>query len=171
MQKYAVELLNYWEYKVLAGLWATFYSDDLPILFLLFVALEMLDIFTRWLALSRQCFLAIYPQTPCNLYRALVFMWQARRWRFIRSTGLRDGFCDKMLIYLILLLLAATVDGALTIVHIPGRVLLTIVTTVLATTEGLSILENLSECGVPVIKQIKDKFQKKLGGETNDSCK
>lgn len=165
MQKYIMELLNYWQYKVLAGLWASIYSDDLPVLFLLFLGLEFLDIFTRWLALSRQCHMAIFPQSPCNLYKALTFLWQARKWRYIRSTGLRDGFCDKMLTYLLLLFLAATVDGALTIVHIPGRVLLTIVVTVLATTEGLSILENLSECGVPVIKQIKDKFVKKIGGE------
>lgn len=165
MQKYIMELLNYWQYKVLAGLWASIYSDDLPVLFLLFIGLECLDIFTRWLALSRQCHKALYPQSPCNLYQSLMFLWQARKWRYIRSTGLRDGFCDKMLTYLLLLFLSATVDGALTIVHIPGRVLLTIVVTVLATTEGLSILENLSECGVPVIKQIKDKFVKKIGGE------
>lgn len=161
MQKYITECLNYWEYKILAGLWAAVYTDELPILFLMFVGLEMMDIFTRWLALSYACHKAMYPQTPCNLWQSFKFLWQARKWRWIRSTGLRDGFCDKMLIYLILLLLAATVDGALAIGHMP-RVLLTIVVTVLATTEALSVLENLSECDVPVIKQIASLFKKKV---------
>ena len=161
MHKYLTAIADYWEGKVLAGLFAAVFSDDLLILLCIFVALECMDIFTRWLSLSRQCFLAIYQNVPCSLWRAFTFIWQARKWRFIKSAGLRDGFCDKMLIYLTLLLLAALVDGALYIAHSP-RVLLTITVTVLAATEALSILENLSETGVGVVAKIKDKFMKKV---------
>ena len=162
MLKHLQSIGQYIQYKILAGAWAVFWTDDLPRLFFLFLLLEFLDIFTRWLALSVQCFKALYPQTPCNLWRAFCFLPTARRWRFIRSTGLRDGFCDKMLTYLVLLLVAALVDGALLIVHIPARVLLTIVTVVLATTEGLSIIENLGECGVAVVGEIKKRFIEKM---------
>lgn len=161
MQKYVAEVIKYWHEKVFVGLWAAFWTEDVLMLFLLFVGLECLDIFTRWLALSRACFKAIYPQTHCSLWRAFRFLWQARKWRYIRSTGLRDGFCDKMLTYMLLLLLALMVDGAMLIVHIPGRFLMTVVTTVLSTTEALSILENLSECGIGVISEIRKKFTEK----------
>ena len=88
-------------------------------------------------------------------------MWQARKWRWIKSTGLRDGFCDKMLVYLILLLVAALVDGALIIGHVPP-VMRMVTTTVLATTEALSICENLGEAGVSVVKEIQKKLKEKI---------
>ena len=162
MFKHLQNIGQYIQYKILAGAWAVFWTDDLPRLFLLFVGLELMDIFTRWIALSFDWFKKTYPQTPCNLWTAVCWMWQARKWRWIKSTGLRDGFCDKMLTYLLLLLMAALVDGALLIVHIPARVLLTIVTVVLATTEGLSIIENLGECGVAVVGEIKRRFVEKI---------
>ena len=165
MHKYLSELTNYGQYKILAGLWATIYSDNLPILFLLFVIMELLDIYTRWLALSYDCFKSLYPQTPCNLYRAATFMWQARKWRWIKSTGLREGFCDKMLTYLLLLTLAAVVDGALAIARMPRGILLAAVVTVLSTTEALSILENLGECNVQAIAAIKEQFKKAVNKE------
>ena len=161
MHKYMVEVKDYIQYKIIFGLVASVFTDDFFKLLCIFALLEFMDIFTRWLSLSRQCFLAIYQNVPCSLWRAFTFMWQARKWRFIKSAGLRDGFCDKMLIYLTLLLLAALVDGALYIAHSP-RVLLTITVTVLAATEAISILENLSETGVGVVAKIKDRFLKKV---------
>ena len=66
-----------------------------------------------------------------------------------------------LVVYLILLLVAASVDAALFISHVP-RAMLSIVVTVLATTEALSICENLAECGVEVIKVIKDRINKRF---------
>lgn len=159
MLKYAHELFNYWQYKIIAGLFASVFTDNFFKLLLLFIALECFDIFSRWLALSYHCFRAIYPQTPCGLWRALKFMWQARKWRFIRSTGLRDGFCDKMLLYLLLLLVGAFVDTAYSFVNTP-RVCSSVIVTILASTEALSILENLSECN-DIIKKIKLQVKEK----------
>ena len=161
MHKYMVEVKDYIQYKIIFGLVASVFTDDFFKLLCIFALLEFMDIFTRWLSLSRQCFLAIYHNVPCSLWRAFKFLWQARKWRFIRSTGLRDGFCDKMLLYLILLLTSSLVDTALQIGHTP-KVLTTIVTVVLSSTEALSIMENLSECGVGVISVIKNKFQEKI---------
>lgn len=161
MHKYMVELGHYIQYKIIFGLVASIFTDDFFKLLFIFMLLEFLDIFTRWLAQSKKCYRAIYPQSPCNLWTCFCFLWQARKWRFIRSTGLRDGFCDKMLLYLILLLTSSLVDTALQIGHTP-KVLTTIVTVVLSSTEALSIMENLSESGVTLVGQIKDKFKEKI---------
>lgn len=160
MHKYIEAVLDYWYYKVLLGLWATFWSDDLPMLLLLFVVLEVTDTFTRWLALSFDWYKKTYPQSPCNVWIAFKWLWQARKWRWIKSDGLRDGFCNKMLLYMILIFVGASVDAALKITHMP-TVLLSIVVTTLSVTEALSIFENLSECNVTVIKTISDKLKEK----------
>ena len=65
-----------------------------------------------------------------------------------------------MLVYMILIFVAASVDAALKIAHMPVM-LLAIVTTTLTVTEALSIFENLSECGVGIIKTISDKLKVK----------
>lgn len=161
MTKYLLETWHYIQYKLIAGIIAAVFTDDFFKLLLLFVFLEILDIFSRWLSLSYQCHKAIFPQTKCGLYRALTFLWQARKWRYIKSTGLREGFCDKMLMYTILLLVGAITDSVFTIGHAP-RLLSTIIVVVLGSTEALSILENLAECN-DLAKAIKDKFKQKVG--------
>lgn len=160
MQKYITEVFNYIEHKIVLGIVAVVFTDDFFKLIAIFAALEILDIITRWVALSYRCFKDIYPDTKCGISRAFRFMWQARKWRYIRSTGLREG-CDKMLVYLILLLVGVLVDAAFAIGSAP-RLLSTIIVTVLATTEALSILENVSECN-DVVKIIKTRFLEKCG--------
>ena len=166
MGKYFDSILSYFEYKLPLAIWAAVWTDNYAILFVLFIALECLDIATRWLALSYQCHKDMYPQTPCSLWTAFKFMWQARKWRYIKSDGLRDGFCDKTLLYLLLLALAGVVDAVLNIAHAP-RVLTSVIATVLATTEALSILENMADCNVAIVKTIREEVKKKWNTQKN----
>lgn len=160
MLKYVHNLFEYWQYKIIAGLIASIFSDNFFKLLTILILLNVLDIFSRFLSNSYNCYKSIYPNSTCGLWKAFTFMWQARKWRYIRSTGLRDGFCDKMMLYLILLLVGAFVDTAYALGNTP-RIMSSIIVMVLASTEALSILENLSECN-EIIKQIKDKFKHKL---------
>lgn len=160
MYKYLNEVTNYIQYKIIAGLIASIFTEDFLKLLLLFITLEVIDIFTRWLANSYHCYKAIYPNSPCGIYKALTFLWQARKWRYIKSTGLRDGFCDKMLLYCLLLLVGAVVDTAYTITKTPA-ILSSIITVVLASTEAMSVLENISEIN-DIAKNIKNKFKVKI---------
>lgn len=152
-------ITQYWQEKVFFGLWTAFYSDDLPVLILLFALLQLLDLFTRWLALTVDWHKKVYPESPCDLLTAVRWMWQARKWRWIKSSGVKAG-CNKMFTYLLLILLAATVDAALAVAHTP-RLLLSVVVVVLATTEALSVMENLSDAGVEVVTVIMKKFRGK----------
>lgn len=164
MLKYLTETLHYWQYKIIAGIVTAIFTEDFAKLILVFALLEMLDVFSRLLNLSMQCFRDIYPQTPCTITRGIGFMWQARKWRYINSYGMRTGV-DKMLLYLLLLLTGAVVDVVFAIAHTPiQRPLSSVICVVLASTEALSILENLAGCS-PLIGSIKEKFSKKLGGK------
>lgn len=163
MMKHFEAIGNYLGYKILAGLFASVYSDELVILLLLFILLELLDIFSAWCYASKKCWDSIYPQSKSSFWKLIKFVPTARRWRFIKSVKMRDGFADKMLVYLILLLLSALVDGALMVAHTPFKgVFISTVTTVLCLTESISILENLNDAGVPLVNNIKEKILKKF---------
>ena len=145
MHKYLLQIIDYWQYKIIAGVFATIFTQDFFKLMCIFCMLEVLDILTRMLAESKHCWKAMYPQTPAGLWRYIRFMWQARKWRFIKSNGLRSG-SDKLLTYLLLILAATLVDSALKIGGADKAFLTTgIVVGFLAVTELLSIVENISE--------------------------
>lgn len=160
MAKYITELINYWQYKIIAGVLATIFTDDFFKLVLIFSMLEILDIATRMVAESKACWHALYPETKGSIMTYLHFLWQARKWRYIRSDGLRSG-SDKLLTYLLLILAATTVDSALKIAGADKILLCTgIVCGFLAVTELLSIIENVSEFAeYGIIKKIAEKIK------------
>lgn len=156
MTKYLTETLQYWQYKIVAGVIATVLTDSFGKLIFIFACLEVLDILTRWLAQSKACYRAIYPNMPATMTTYIGWLWQARKWRFIKSDGLRSG-ADKILTYLLLLLTAALADTAFQIGGVKIFTMTTIVVMFLATTEALSIIENISEItDYDVVKKIKD---------------
>ena len=166
MHKYLMQVWNYIEFKVLAGIAAAFYTTDVLMLLCIFLFLELMDIFTKWIAISKNLYCETYKDFPNHCYGVWIYIKYiptARRMRKIKSGELRVGFCNKMLTYLLLLLLSMCFDGALTIAYsVKTKVLLGCTTTVLATTECLSVLENLEQSGVEVITQIKQGLLNKL---------
>lgn len=162
MQKYFWETIQHWQYKVMAGIFAAVFTQEFWTLLFVFAMLELMDIFSRLLSQSFKCWRALYPQTPCSILRAIGFMWQARKWRFINSFGMRGGV-DKLLMYVLLLLTGAMADVAFSIAKTPlQKPLTSVICVVLASTEALSILENFAECGQNnVVGKIRDMFKKK----------
>lgn len=163
MHKYIIDVFNYWQYKIVAGLLATIFTDDFFKLMCLFCCLEILDILTRMISQSKACWLALYPNSKAGIAKYISFMWQARKWRFIKSEGLRSG-SDKLLTYLLLILAATIVDSALKIGGADKAFLTTgIIVAFLAVTELLSIIENISEFSENgIIKVIMEKIRNKV---------
>lgn len=161
MHKYIVEITSYIQYKIILGVITAIFTDSFFKVMFLFMCIEFLDIFTRWLSQSKKCYVALYPLSKGGLWIYTKFMWQARKWRFIRSDAMRVG-ADKILLYLIILLVATMVDTA--IVASSGVKFCTVIcVTICGCTEFLSVLENLSEVSnTNVISKIKDKIVAKL---------
>ena len=161
MHKYVSEVLHYIEYKVILGVLTAIFTDSFFKVMFLFMLIEVLDILTRWISQSKKCYMALYPQSKAGIWKYISFMWQARKWRFIRSEAMRTG-ADKILLYLIIFLVATMVDAAITASN--GVKCCTVVcVTVCGCTELLSILENLSEItSANVIGMIKDKIKDKV---------
>lgn len=166
MTKYLHEVANYWEYKIFGAVFASVFSESFFKLMCLFIFLEAMDIFTRMISESKKCWCALYPQTEATVWRYIKFIYTARKWRFVKSEGLRSG-SDKILIYLLLLLSATAVDSALTIAGVTKSLMTTsAVVMFINLTEMLSVIENISEFSrYGVVRQIKEKIKEKLGGD------
>ena len=140
---------------------------DLGTIFALFIGLEVVDIFTRCIAMSAQLWKDMYGESVIkkrgNLMNYIRWMWNAHEWRYIDSTALRDGFWSKTIVYFILIIVAFVGDTILGINHIP-KFCLVIFCGVLVCTELLSILENLGECGVSSVQDLKELIKKRKEG-------
>lgn len=163
--KYLHNLVDYWQYKIFAGLIASIFSESFFKLISIFVLLEILDIFSRWICESKKCWQALYPNTKVGITKYIGFMLQARKWHFIQSDKLRSG-SDKLLIYLLLILTSTLVDTALTIGNAKVFTFTALIVGFLSTTEGLSIIENISEIAeYDVIDKIKNKLKSKVNSD------
>ncbi len=162
--KYIYSAGEYFRYKVIAGLFAAIWNDSLPIILLAFFLMECLDIFSAWICIAYQFHKKMYPQTEIGVYKAMLFIPTARRWKQIQSAKLRIGFCDKTIVYTLLIILSFIADGILVLSH-SHAIVLPVTATVLTITETLSILENLSLCNVTAIADIKKKLGKKTQQE------
>lgn len=127
---------------------------QIQLLAILFVV-EVLDILSRWWAESYRCFKALYPQTPCDLWRCIRFMRQAHRWRFFRSDVMRSKAISKLFTFGIILLFSSLCDIAMRLAGGSAFAqLLPLCTVILCLSESLSILENLNECDISIAQEI-----------------
>ncbi len=137
---------------------------DLGTIFFLFICLEVIDILTRCMAMSAKLWKNMYGEEIVkrkgNLLNYIKWIWQAHKWRYIDSSAMRDGFWSKTIVYFLLILVGFLGDTILQIKHMPQFVLV-IFCGILVCTETLSILENLDECGVSSVGDIKSLIQKR----------
>lgn len=147
LEKLAVSALG-------ASLW------DLATIFGVFVFLSVIDILTRLIACSCQLWKNTYGEEFTkkygNLWQYLLWIPNAHGWRYVNSMALRTGAVSKLLTYMLLLICARACDTIL-----PVSFMLTLITSLLACTEMLSVCENLSESGISVATEIKNLVYKR----------
>ena len=133
---------------------------DTVTVFGVFVFLAIIDIFTRIIACSCQLWMQTYGEEFTrkhgNLWLFILWIPSAHKWRYVNSMALRTGFVSKLLTYMLLIIAARACDAIL-----PVHCMLTLVTSILALTEMLSVCENLSECNTSVAAEIKALVKKR----------
>lgn len=137
-----------------ASLW------DLATIFAVFIFLSVIDIITRLMACSCALWKATYgeefTQKYGNAYQFLLWIPNAHGWRYVNSMALRTGAVSKLLTYMLLLLCAKACDTIL-----PVSFMLSLIVSLLACTEMLSVCENLSESNISVAKEIRNLVYKR----------
>ena len=161
MMQVCHKLQEAWILKVCLSCAVTVAIHEHAQIFTAFVALVFVDLFSKWLSLSRQRLVDHGEQSP-NLWKALCGLRAARHDGYIRSDAMRTRFVHKILGYVVVVASAVVLDFMLTHSHAPAFAT-TVVIGYLAITEFISILENMQESGVEEAGALVDLIRKRSG--------
>lgn len=151
------------------------------VLFLAFALLEGMDCFTKWIARAHKMLVDKDPGSEPSLWECIKNITTAHETEdaasschenYVSSAKMRKQWGDKMITYLILIIMAGTGDAIIKMTH--GMVfLLNIVVSYVSATEFISVLENLNDAGVSMASALMGMVKSKLpkGGDHHDDPK
>lgn len=148
-------LMSYFPIKVVVGVLMAFVFNAEAIIFMSFAWLVFLDCFTRWIAISYGFLLEQGEEKP-SLWTSIKGIPAARRAGVINSHAMRTQFVQKFFVYMLLVVAGALVD------FMPGRSeFANLVIAYLASSELLSIVENLDDAGVSAVHDLAGLIKRK----------
>lgn len=129
-------------------------------LFFGFVALVILDCFTRWLAISHQYLMEQGEFNP-SLWQSFKALSRTRAAGKISSEVMRNQGLSKLLVYIICVTTAALSDKMLAAVNSQNW-MVSLMVGYMIVTEALSVIENLSDAGVGNLSNLVKKLKCKI---------
>lgn len=161
LQEVLEKLQDAWMFKVCAASLVAIVSHTHFQMFMAFGALVFIDLFTKWLALSRQ-YLIDRGRKDTHFWACFKSLRKARRAGYIRSDEMRKRFVAKMLTYFGVVAAACLVDWMCDHSGAP-TVAVVVAVSYLSVTELLSILENMEKSGVEEAGELYELIRKKSG--------
>lgn len=129
-------------------------------LLLAFVALIVVDLVTKWLALTNEYLTKRKRKKNPSLWQCVINIPAARKAGYIKSEAMKHRFLGKIIVYLLVVFAGATVDNIMMTMHNPAWAVVLLVG-YLSITELISILENLQDAGVEEAGKLHDMIEKK----------
>ena len=129
-------------------------------LLLAFVALVIIDLVTKWIALSKEHLSKRKRKKPYTLWECIVNIPKARKAGYIKSEAMKHRFLGKIIVYLLVVFAGALADHIMQTMNKPTWAVL-LLAGYLSVTELISILENLQDAGVEEAGQLHDIIEKK----------
>ena len=129
-------------------------------LLLAFVVLIIVDLITKWIALSKEYLTKRKRKKNSSLWQCVTAIPAARKAGYIKSTEMKHRFLGKIAVYILVVFAGATVDHIMMTMEKPAWCVLLLVG-YLSVTELISILENLQDAGVEEAGQLHDILEKK----------
>lgn len=129
-------------------------------LLLAFVALVVIDLVTKWMALSKEYMTKKKRRKNTTLWQCIVNIPAARKAGYIKSEAMKHRFIGKIIVYLLVVFAGALADHIMQTMDKPTWAVLLLVG-YLSITELISILENLQDAGVEEAGQLHDILEKK----------
>jgi hypothetical protein len=119
-----------------------------------FIILIILDLATKWLALAK-------PLTADGtLAEEICMIPEAHRRGLISSDAMKTRFVSKIMMYMLIAFASGVVDFMFKDMHMPAF-FMTVCIGYLATTELLSVVENLNDAGVSALADLADVVKRK----------
>lgn len=153
-------LTDIWLLKLIASFFIAVLCSLHAKLLLLFVALVIVDLLTKWIALAKQYLLD--QRQEAGFLRCILSIKKARRAGYIRSDKMKHRFAGKIIVYMLLTFGAGMVDMMFRTMQKPDF-LVVVVVGYLSVTEMLSTVENLQEAGVKEAEKLHDIIERKGG--------
>lgn len=129
-------------------------------LLLAFVALIVIDLVTKWIALSREYLTKRKRRKTTTIWQCVCNIPAARKAGYIKSEAMKHRFIGKIIVYLMIVFAGATVDNIMQTLDKPTWAVVLLVG-YLSITELISILENLQDAGVEEAGKLHDILEKK----------
>lgn len=127
-------------------------------LFTAFVALVAIDLFAKFIALSYEMLKAQGVENP-SFIESIKSIPEAHRQRIINSHEMKTQFLGKILMYIFAVITAGLADFMIGHVNFGQMVI-----AYLASTELLSVIENLDDAGVSALHGLVSLVKRKTGG-------
>ena len=124
-------------------------------LLLAFCGLVVLDLLSKWVALSYAHLSKRRKKKPPTFWECVKNIPQARKAGYIKSTAMKDRFLGKILTYLFVVIAGGLVDAIMSTMNNPTWAVVLCVG-YLSATEMISILENLQDAGVEEAGRLHD---------------
>ena len=129
-------------------------------LLLAFVGLVVIDLLTKWIALSKEHLSKKKRKKPYTFWECVKNIPKARKAGYIRSEAMKHRFLGKICVYMLIVLAGGLADHIMQTMNKPTWAVLLLVG-YLSVTELISILENLQDAGVEEAGQLHDILEKK----------
>jgi len=129
-------------------------------LLLAFVGLIIVDLVTKWIALSREYLTKKKRKKNPALWQCVTSIPAARKAGYIKSEAMKHRFLGKIIVYLLVVFAGALADHIMMTMDKPQWAVLLLVG-YLSVTELISILENLQDAGVEEAGQLHDILEKR----------
>jgi len=129
-------------------------------LLLAFVGLIIIDLVTKWIALSKEYLTKRKRKKNVTLWQCVVNIPAARSAGYIKSEAMKHRFLGKIIVYLLVVFAGALADNIMMTMGKPQWAVVLLVG-YLSVTELISILENLQDAGVEEAGQLHDMLEKK----------
>lgn len=143
-----------WPFKLAGGAILLIIARH-AMLFTAFTALVAIDLFAKFIALSYEMLKAQGVENP-SFVESIKSISEAHRQRIINSHEMKTQFLGKILMYIFAVIAAALVDFMIGHLNFSQ-----IVIAYLASTELLSIIENLDDAGVSAVHDLVGLIKRK----------
>lgn len=146
-----------WPFKLVGGAVLLIVARHAA-LFTAFSLLVALDLFAKFIALSYKMIKAQGAESP-SLLESIKAIPEAHRQRIINSHEMKTQFIGKIIVYILAVIAAALADFMIGHVNFGQMVI-----AYLASTELLSVIENLDDAGVSALHGLVSLLKRKTGG-------
>lgn len=146
-----------WPFKVAGGAILLIIARH-AMLFTAFTALVAIDLFAKFIALSYEMLKAQGVENP-SFVESIKSIPEAHRQRIINSHEMKTQFLGKILMYIFAVITAGLADFMIGQVNFGQMVI-----AYLASTELLSVIENLDDAGVSALHGLVSLVKRKTGG-------